>query len=104
MRAAVMLFIVSCFGGAVIGAGVAAVHGAWSYRDSIAWALWIIGSLIVLLVGQSGSPTRMAGEARVLMLGGPFTRGSGIPLPQSPLAFIPIGVLVIAVGVGVYLL
>jgi hypothetical protein len=32
-----------------------------------------------------------------------FAPGSDIALPQSPLAFIPIGALVIAVGVVVYL-
>jgi hypothetical protein len=103
MKGAIVLFVAATVAAAVIGAVVAAVQGSWSYGHSVAWALWIVGSLIVLLVGQSGDTARMAGESRVLA-GGRFATGSDIALPQSPLAFIPIGVLVIGVGVGVYLL
>ena len=67
-------------------------------------ALWIGGALIILLVGQSGSTARMAGESRVVYLGGRFAPGSDIAMPQSPLAFIPIGIAVIGIGVLVYLL
>lgn len=103
MKGAAFLFAAACALCALIGTIVAAVHGGWSYGHAIAWSMWIGGCLIVLLVGQSGSTSRMAGEARVLYLGGRFAPGSGIALPQSPLAFIPVGVLVIGVGVLVYL-
>jgi hypothetical protein len=68
---------------------------------AVAWALWIGGGLVVLLVGQSGSPTRMAGESRIVV-GGRFAAGSGIPQPQSPLVLIPAGVLLIGLGVLIY--
>ena len=103
MKGAAILFVVACALCTVIGAVVAAVHGGWSYSHAIAWSLWIGGALVVLLVGQSGSTARMAGEARVLYLGGRFSPGSNLALPQSPLAFIPIGIAVIGVGVLVYL-
>jgi hypothetical protein len=103
VKGAAVLFGVACAVCALIGTIVAAVHGGWSYAHTIAWAMWIGGALIVLLVGQSGSTSRMAGESRVLYLGGRFAPGSDIALPQSPLAFVPIGVLVIGVGVLVYL-
>jgi hypothetical protein len=104
VKGAAVLFGLACALCALIGTIVAAFHGGgWSYAHSIAWAMWIGGSLIVLLVGQSGSTARMAGEARVLYLGGRFAPGSEIALPQSPLAFIPIGALVIGVGVLLYL-
>jgi hypothetical protein len=103
MKGAAVLFVLATAICSIVGAVVVAIHGHWSYDHSIAWALWIGGCLVVLLVGQSGSTTRMAGESR-LIVGGRFVTGSDIPMPQSPLAFIPIGILVIAVGVGVYLL
>lgn len=103
MKGAAVLFVLATALLVLIGAIVAALHGSWSYGHAIAWSLWIGGSLIVLLVGQSGSTARMAGEARVLYLGGRFAPGSGIALPQSPLAFIPVGAAVIGVGVLVYL-
>jgi hypothetical protein len=103
MKGAIVLFVAACAVCTLVGALVAAVHGGWSYTHAIAWSLWIGGALIVLLVGQSGSTSRMAGESRVIFLGGRFSPGSDIALPQSPLAFIPIGVAVIGVGVLVYL-
>jgi hypothetical protein len=104
VKGAGLLFVLACAICALIGTIVAAVHGGgWSYAHTIAWSMWIGGSVIVLLVGQSGSTARMAGEMRVLYLGGRFAPGSGIALPQSPLAFIPVGALVIGVGVLVYL-
>jgi hypothetical protein len=103
MKGFAVLLLGACAVCAAVGAIVAGVHGGWSYPHAIAWALWIGGALVVLLVGQSGSTSRMAGESRVLILGGRFAPGSDIAMPQSPLAFIPLGVLVIAVGVLVYL-
>ena len=103
MKGAIALFVLATAICSIVGAAVVAIHGHWSYAHTIAWTLWVGGCLIVLLVGQSGSTTRMAGESR-LIVGGRFVTGSDIAMPQSPLAFIPIGVLVIAVGAGVYLL
>ena len=103
MKGGIALFLLACAGSAVIGAIVAIARGG-SWPHTLGWAFWIVGSLIVLLVGQSGSTARMAGESRVLIGGGGrFAPGSDIPLPQSPLAFIPIGAAVIAVGVLLYL-
>jgi hypothetical protein len=70
---------------------------------AIAWAMWIGGALLVLLVGQSGSTTRMAGESRIVV-GGRFVEGSDRPQPTSPFVLIPAGVVVIALGVLVWLL
>lgn len=103
MKGAALLFGIACALCALIGTIAAAAHGGWSYGHAIAWTMWIGGALIVLLVGQSGSTSRMAGESRVLFLGGRFAPGSDLALPQSPLAFVPIGLLVIGVGVLVYL-
>jgi hypothetical protein len=102
---AVGLFLVVC----ALIAGVCALGGAifaaFSDRAStahaIAWAMWIGGALTVLLVGQSGSTTRMAGESRVVV-GGRFVQGSDLPQPTSPFFLIPAGVLVIALGALVY--
>jgi len=68
---------------------------------AVAWGLWIGGCVVVLLVGQSGSPTRMAGESRIVV-GGRFAQGSDIPQPQSPLVLIPAGILLIGLGILVY--
>ena len=104
MKDSIVLFVLACVGSALIGAIVAIARGG-DWTHTLGWTFWIVGCLIVLLVGQSGSTSRMAGESRVLIGGGGrFASGSNIALPQSPLAFIPIGVLVIAVGVAVYLL
>lgn len=76
------------------GAGLAA---------AAAWSLWVGGCLVVLVVGQSGSPTRMAGEARYTP-GFVWLWGSDNPLPQSPFVLIPIGFVVIGIGTAVYAL
>jgi hypothetical protein len=73
-------------------------HGGPAYSSAIGWAMWIGGGLLVVLVGQSGSPARMAGESRAVV-GGRFALGSDIPQPQSPFVLIPAGILVVALGV-----
>jgi hypothetical protein len=88
---------------AVAGAIFAGFSKSASAAHAIAWAMWIGGALAVLLVGQSGSTTRMAGESRIVV-GGRFVQGSDLPQPTSPFFLIPAGVLVIALGALVYVL
>ena len=102
---AVAFFLVVCAVIAAVCAVAGAIFAAFSDRAStahaIAWAMWIGGALTVLLVGQSGSTTRMAGESRIVV-GGRFVQGSDLPQPTSPFFLIPAGVLVIALGVLIY--
>jgi len=86
---------------AVGGAIFAAFSNSASTAHAIAWAMWIGGALTVLVVGQSGSTTRMAGESRIVV-GGRFVQGSDLPQPTSPFILIPAGVLVIALGALIY--
>ena len=67
---------------ALVGALVSYFHGDMSYTHAIAWALWLGGCLLIVLVGQSGSTTRMAGESRIVV-GGRFVLGSDIPRPRA---------------------
>jgi hypothetical protein len=85
----------------VIGVLVAAFASGPSYGSAIAWSMWIVGSLVVLVVAQSGSTSRMAGESRIVV-GGRFAPGSDIPMPRSPFVFVPAGFAVVAVGILVY--
>ncbi len=100
------LFLAICVAIAAIcalaGALFAYFRGGIAYGQAIGWAMWIGGGLIVLLVGRSGSTTRMHGESRIVV-GGRFAPGSDIPQPQSPFVLIPAGVLVVALGVLIYL-
>jgi hypothetical protein len=104
---AVVFFLVVTAAIAALCAVAGAIFAAFSNRASaahaIAWAMWIGGALTVLLVGQSGSTTRMAGESRIVV-GGRFVQGSNLPQPTSPFFLIPAGVLVIALGALVYAL
>jgi hypothetical protein len=86
---------------AIVGALVAAFTDGPSYGSAIAWSMWIVGSLAVLLVGQSGSTTRSSGISRVVV-GGRFAEGSELAQPQSPFVLVPAGLLVVALGVLVY--
>jgi putative copper export protein len=52
---------------AIGSAIVALASSRATYTHAIAWALWIGGALTVLLVGQSGSTSRMAGESRIVV-------------------------------------
>jgi putative copper export protein len=88
---------------AAAGAIVALASDRVTAAHAIAWSMWIGGALLVLLVGQSGSTTRAAGESRIVV-GGRFVQGSDLPQPTSPLFLIPAGVAVIALGVLVWLL
>jgi hypothetical protein len=104
VRAAVFFLGVTAAIAAVCAVG-GVIFAAFSNRASAAhataWAMWIVGALTVLLVGQSGSTTRMSGESRVVV-GGRFVQGSDLPQPTSPFFLIPAGVLVIALGALIY--
>ena len=80
-RAIAFFFVVCALIAAVCAIG-GAIFAAFSNRASlahaIAWAMWIGGAITVLLVGQSGSTTRMAGESRVVV-GGRF-----VPMRSGP--------------------
>ena len=78
-----------------------ALRGSTTYPNGIAWAMWIGGGLIVLLVGLSGSPARRADSSRD-EVGGRFVSGHDIPQPQSPVILIPAGLLVIGLGALIY--
>jgi hypothetical protein len=67
---------------ALVGALVSYFHGDMSYTHAIAWALWLGGCLLIVLVGQLGSTTRMAGESRIVV-GGRLVLGSDIPRPRA---------------------
>lgn len=72
-------FLAICAGVAVLcavgGALFAHFRGGTTYQHAIGWAMWIGGALLALLVAQSGSTTRMAGESRIVV-GGRFARGA----------------------------
>jgi len=88
---------------ALAGALYAHFRGGTTYAHAIGWAMLIAGGLVALLVGQSGSPIRMAGEARIVV-GGRFVQGSDIPLPQTPFVFALAGLLVAGLGIWLSLL
>ena len=66
------------------------------------WGMCIGGALIALVVGQSGSPTRMAGEGRW----GPYGHywGRFAPMPQSPLWSLASSLIVFAGGIALIVL
>jgi hypothetical protein len=77
-------------------------HGGTTYAHAIAYTMWGVGGLVVLLVGGSGSTTQMSGPSHVVV-GGRFVEGHDLPAPTSPFVLIPAGLLVVALGVLVYL-
>jgi hypothetical protein len=87
---------------ALVGALFAYFRDDTTYANAIAWAMWVGGGLIVLLVGMSGSPARRAEDSRVVV-GGRFVAGGDIPQPQSPFVAIPAGLLVIGLGVLIFM-
>ena len=99
------LFLVVCAAVTAVcalgGTLFALFRGGTTYARAIAWAMWIGGGLTVLLVGGSGSTSRMAGESRVVV-GGRFALGSDIPQPQRPFILVPAGIVVIGLGVLIY--
>jgi hypothetical protein len=69
-------------------------------KTAVAYALWICGALLILLVAGSGSTSRMAAESRSVV-GGRFGPGSSTPMPRSSFVFVLVGAVVIAIGVVV---
>jgi hypothetical protein len=97
-------FVLVCLvvaGAAAIG-GLLFAHfrGGVAAKTAVAYALWISGALLVLIVGGSGSTSKMAAESRAVV-GGRFTPGSSTAMPQSPLVFVLVGLVVVAIGVVV---
>jgi hypothetical protein len=86
------------------GAGLLFAHfrGGVGTKTAVAYALWIGGALLVLIVGGSGSTSKMAAESRSVV-GGRFSPGSSSAMPQSPLVFVLVGLVVVAIGVVVEL-
>ena len=97
-------FVLMC----LLVAGVAALagflfahfQGDVNTKTAIAYALWITGALLVLLVAGSGGTSQMAAESRPVV-GGRFGPGSSIPMPRSSLVFVLVGVVVVAIGIVV---
>ena len=92
--AAVVFAAVAAAGGALY----AYFHGGTTYAHAVGWGMILGGGVVALLVGQSGSPIRMAGEARIVV-GGRFVQGSDVPLPQTPFPFALAGLLVAGLGI-----
>ena len=86
---------------AAAGALFAHFHGGTTTAHAAGYAMWIGGGLLGLLVGGSGSPSRMAVEGRWGLFGQLW--GSNEALPESPLWLIPVSFGVIALGTVVFL-
>jgi hypothetical protein len=86
---------------AVAGIGfLVAVARDTSVRDGVAYALWIVGAFILLVVGLAGSPSRNLAQGRPV-LDGPM---GGAVLPQTPFGYALIGFVMVGIGVLVYVL
>lgn len=90
---------------ALIGFVVARAAGIGGAAQGIGWGMCIGGAAIAFVVGQSGSPTRMAREGRWINYtpGGAAAHfwGRNPALPQSPLWAAAAGLLVFAGGIAV---
>jgi hypothetical protein len=70
--------------------------------QGVGWGMCIGGGLMALVVGQSGSPSRMAMEGRWGAFGQFW--GQNPSLPESPLWLVACGILVFAAGIAVIIL
>jgi hypothetical protein len=95
-----LMCLVVAAAAAIAGLLFAHFRGGVATKTAVAYALWICGALLVLIVGGSGSTGKMAAESRAVV-GGRFTPGSSIAMPQSPLVFVVVGLVVVAIGVVV---
>lgn len=90
---------------ALIGFVVVRAAGLGGAGQGIGWGMCIGGAAIAFLVGQSGSPTRMAREGRWINFtpGGAAAHfwGRNPALPQSPLWAAAAGLIVFAGGIAV---
>lgn len=87
---------------ALVGFLVAHFGGLGSGAQGAGWGMCLGGALIGLVVGQSGSPTRMAMEGRWGAFGQYWGRNA--PLPQSPLWLLGAALLVFGGGIAVIVL
>jgi hypothetical protein len=85
--------------------GLLAVHLASvdaGLAQAFGWGMCFGGAAAVIVVGQSGSPTRMAAESRWGYLGQYWGRNPA--LPESPLWALVSGALVFAGGIALIVL
>lgn len=85
-------------------AGFLVTHFASLGRDTqgAGWGMCLGGALIALVIGQSGSPTRMAAEGRWGMFGHYWGRNPA--LPQSPFWLLGASLPVFAGGMALIVL
>lgn len=105
VRFVLVVALVIAGASALIGFVVARAAGIGAAAQGIGWGMCIGGAVIAFLVGQSGSPTRMAREGRWINYtpGGAAAHlwGRNPALPQSPLWAAAAGLLVLAGGIAV---
>ncbi len=85
---------------ALAGALFAHFRGGIGYTHAIAWAMWIGGAVLALLVGQSGRTSQMRAEGQVGLFGTYWGRSAA--LPESPLWLVVVSALVVGLGVALY--
>jgi hypothetical protein len=101
VRALVQVVAVSL----LLTAGIAVAGALYAHltenstRDSISYALWFTGAILLLVTGLSGSPSRNLVEGR-MVVGGRF---AGAPLAQIPLGFALVGLALVGSGLAVYM-
>jgi hypothetical protein len=87
---------------ALVGFLVAHFTGAGDAVHGIGWGMAIGGALTTLVIGQSGSPSRMSVEGRWGAFG--HLWGDSAALPESPLWLLAVALLVCAGGIAVVVL
>jgi hypothetical protein len=91
-------------GGLCALVGFLVVHFTGSARaaQGAGWGMCVGGASIALVVGQSGSPTRMSADARLAPFG--FYWGRFAAMPQSPLWSLASSLIVFAGGIALVVL
>jgi hypothetical protein len=87
---------------ALAGFLIAHFGGLGGAAQGAGWGMCLGGASIGLVVGQSGSPGRMAAEGRWSAFGQFW--GQNPALPQSPLWFLASSLVVFAGGIAVIVL
>jgi hypothetical protein len=87
---------------ALVGLLVARFAGLGGAAQGAGWGMCIGGALLALVVGQSGSPSRMAVGGRWGAFGQFWGRNPR--LPESPLWLLGSSLLVLAAGIAVIVL
>lgn len=92
------------FAGVCALAGFLVAHftGATGDAQGVGWGLCGGGGLVALVVGQSGSPGRMAAEGRTGFFGGFW--GQSAALPESPVWLLAVALVVFVAGIAVIVL